>query len=279
MRYIALFLGVGLSGCFGGPPADYQTLRESRPIGTAKAMDVQLNFGVGNVEVRSDSGENLFSFDLDYDATRSTPRFDFQQNGDRAQMMLSTEQRFGIRGSRRINELTLLLNDSVPLDLDLTTGVSDADLDMTNLQIQTFHLRGGVGRTDVTFDRPSAIPMSSLEVESGVGNLTIRKLGNARVGQVRVNGGVGQTDLDFTGDLVAGQINSEINIGVGHVRLLLPREAEITIEADQSFLSKIDAPGFSREDRTYTHRGFEPGESKIYIRIRSGVGGVRAELL
>ena len=33
------------------------------------------------------------------------------------------------------------------------------------------HLRGGVGKTEVSFDKPSAETLESLDVESGVGEL------------------------------------------------------------------------------------------------------------
>jgi hypothetical protein len=261
-----------------GPP-DMQTMKESRPVGSTKELSVRLTYDVGALEVRSTHGDDLFSFNLDYDARRSSPRFDFNE-GDRATLTLSTNSHHGFSGGhKRDSDLNLRLTDAVPLDLDFTTGVSDSSLDMTDLQIKQFRLRGGVGRTDVSFDHPAKEPMSSLDVESGVGNLTIRGLGNARVERVRVNGGVGRTELDFTGDVKDTNADTEINVGVGQVRLLLPREASITIEAEGSFLSNISAPSFDKNDRTYSHRGAENSTSKISIRVRSGVGGVTVELL
>src|SRR5207244_6930258 len=65
---------------------------------------------------------------------------------------------------------------------------------------------------------PVKEPITNFDVESGVGNLTIRGLGNARVERLRVNGGVGRTELDFTGDLKNTSPDTEINVGVGQVR-------------------------------------------------------------
>jgi hypothetical protein len=261
-----------------GPP-DMQTLKESRPIGNTKALAVRLNYGIGSLDVRSTHAADLFNINLDYDARRISPRFDFNE-GDQADLTFSTDGRHGFNGgNRRQSDLSMRLTDGVPLDLDFSTGVSESTLDLTDLDIKRIRLRGGVGKTEVSFDHPVKQPISDFEVESGVGNLTIRGLGNARVERLRVHGGVGRTELDFTGDLKDTNPDTEINVGVGQVRLLLPREAGITLEAEGSFLSNISAPSFDRQDHTYTHRGSDASVNKIRIHVRSGVGGVTVELM
>ena len=259
-----------------GPP-DMQTMKESRPVGKAKALNVRLNYDIGALEVRSTKGDDLFSFNLDYDRNQSSPKFDFEE-GDNARVTLSMNSRAGIHNKVR-SDLNLRLNDAILLDLDFSTGVSDSHLDMTDLDIKQFRLRGGVGRTEVSFDHAVETPLSTFEVDSGVGNLTIRGLGNTRVGRFKVNGGVGRTELDFSGDLKNTNVDSEINVGVGQVRLMLPREASVTIEGEGSFLSNISAPSFEKNGHTYTHRGAESGSAHITIRVRSGVGGVTVELI
>ncbi len=270
---------VGLAACIEidtGPP-DMQSMKESRPLGGTKDLAVRLNYDIGSLEVRSAKGNDLFSLNLDYDARRSTPRFDFEA-GDHGRLNLSMNTHAGLHSSKRGSDLNLRLNPAVPLDLDFSTGVSDAHLDMTDMDIKEMRLRGGVGRTEVQFDHPVKNPMTTFEVDSGVGNLTIRGLGNARVERLKVNGGVGRTELDFTGDSKDMRTDSEINVGVGQVRLVLPREAEIVIEGEGSFLSNISAPGFDKDGHTYTHHGTESGGGRINIRVRSGVGGVTVEL-
>jgi N-terminal domain of toast_rack, DUF2154 len=275
----ALLLTAACHEMVDNTPADYQTMKEVRPVGNTKQLDVRLQYDVGALEIRSGNGDDLFSLNLDYDANRTKPKFDFNESGDRATMRLTMDgNHIGFNNSKRANDLTLTFNDKVPLDLDLTAGVSDSHLDMTDLDLKRFHLRGGVGKTEVSFDRPTETSMSSFEVECGVGNLIIRGLGNARAEQLKVTGGVGRTDLDFTGDLQNTQIDSEISVGVGQVRLVLPREVGVRIEADGSFLSNISAPGFEKDGNTYTRRGSD-NSTKIVIRVRSGVGGVTVELI
>jgi hypothetical protein len=148
---------------------------------------------------------------------------------------------------------------------------------MTNLKVRRMRLRGGVGKTEVTFDKPSGQAMNSLDVESGVGELIIHGLGNAQVEHVDLKGGVGHTELDFTGDVANASMEAQVEVGVGAVRITLPRDADVEVEAEGSFLSNISAPSFEKNGRTYTHRG--GGNGKIRIRVQSGIGGVELELI
>jgi hypothetical protein len=280
-----LFLLLVLSATMGAcnviesdAPPNFVSLRESRPVNQTKELEVRLKYDVGSLEVARNGGEDLFSLDLEYDDRRSVPRFDFRE-GERASLDLQVEPRNHINSGKQNNDLTLKLKDNIPLELDIATGVSDGHLDLTSLDIRRFHLRGGVGKTEVTFDKPAEQPLRNFDVESGVGSLTIRGLGNARVERLDVKGGVGRTELDFTGESNSARMESEISVGVGAIRLLLPRDAGIEIQADGGFLSNISAPSFDKEGRMYIHRASDGAATRIFIRVRSGVGGVTVELI
>jgi hypothetical protein len=270
-----------LTGChvdldMDNEPPDMQILRESRPIEAAKGLKVDLKYDIGHLEITKTADDKLFDLDLQYDRRRFEPRFNFDA-GDRASLRLDTNARGLNSGRARDSNLTLRLSDKVVLDLEISTGVSESQFDMTDLQVERMVLHGGVGKTEVSFDKPSSVPMESFEMESGIGELTIRGLGNSRVQRVKLQGGVGRTELDFTGELGTTTTDCTIEVGVGQIRLLLPREANIEIQAEGSFLSNINAPDFERDGKTYTHRG--DGGAKIMIRVESGVGGVNVELI
>lgn len=260
-------------------PPDYEVMREARPVGTTKELEVEIKYSVGTLEITKASNEDLFSFDLEHDRNRTTTKFDFSE-GERASMLLDVDTRasFGSNMGRRDNNLTLRLSEKVPMTLDISSGVAESSLDLTGMTIRRMRLRGGVGKTDVSFDKPVSEALTSLEVESGVGELIIRGLGNARVERLDLRGGVGRTELDYTGGFGMGRSDSTIKVGVGQIHLILPRDADIEIQGEGSFLSNISAPSFERNGRTYTHRGSDNG-SKISIRVESGVGGVKVELI
>jgi len=280
-RYAPLGLALACLLCFAScnefqGPVDLQVLRETRPLGDAKELAVELKYDVGQLEIVR-APEDLFNLDLQYDRNHFTPRFKFDE-GNRSSMRLDLDSRegWGSRGGKE-NDLTLRVTDKIPVEINLTAGVSESRLELTGIKLRRMHLTGGVGKTEVTFDKPSGEILNSLDIESGVGEVIIHGLGNAQVGQVDLKGGVGNTELDFTGESGTVQTSASIKVGVGAVKLTLPRDADIEVEAQGSFLSNISAPELERDGRNYTHRG--GGGSKIRIRVESGVGAVEIELI
>jgi hypothetical protein len=258
-------------------PVDLQVLKESRPLGDTKELSIDLKYDVGQLEISRDS-EGLFAVDLQYDRNHSDPKFTFDE-GARASMRLALDSHgsgFG-SGHHDNNELTLKLTDQIPVDLDLSAGVAESRLDMTGIKARRLRLRGGVGQTEMTFDKPSGQTLNSLDVESGVGEIIIRGLGNAQVEHVEFKGGVGHAELDFSGDLGTSHTDARVKVGIGEVRLKIPREADVDIEAEGSFLSNISAPSFDHNGHNYSHHG--GGGATIKIRVESGVGSVEIELL
>jgi len=265
-----------IAACSVGP-ADMHTLRESRPIGSAKEFDVHLKYDVGRLEIAKIPGGELFSFDLDYDRRRFEPKFNFDGAGDRASLRLDMDKISDLGFGDEENHLTLRLTERIPIDLDVSAGVSESQLDLSDLKIRRLRLHGGVGKTEVAFNRAVAEPVKEIEVDSGVGELTIRGLGNAQVERFDLAGGVGSAELDFTGEAAAMRNETNIKVGVGEIRLLVPRDANVEIHGESGFLSNIDAPSFERNGQTYVHRGGND-ELKIFIRVESGVGQVSVNL-
>jgi hypothetical protein len=260
-------------------PPDMQVMRDSRPIDNTKEFSVDLKYDVGQLEITRATDDKLVSFDLQYDKRRYDPKFTFDP-GDRASMRLDTNGHGsgGLNGGHsKDNDLTLRLSDKVSLDLNIAMGVSESHMEMTGLQVHRMHLRGGVGKTEVTFDKAQAQPMESFEVESGVGELIIHGLGNTQVGHVDLKGGVGHTELDFTGELGMARTEASVQVGVGEIRLTIPRDADVEIEGEGGFLSNISAPSFEHSGKTYTHHG--DGGARIRIRVQSGLGAVEVELI
>jgi hypothetical protein len=266
-----------LGGCddISTEPPDMQTMHESRPIGETKELSVDLKYDVGNLEISKLSDENLFAFDLQYDRRHYDPRFSFDGT-EKASMRLDIHGRGNTNPRGNENDLALRLSDKVPVNLDVTAGVTESRMEMATLQLQRLHLRGGVGKTEITFDSGSPVAMKSFDVESGVGELIVHGLGNTRLERLDLKGGVGHAELDFTGDLGMTRTDATIQVGVGSIRITIPRDADVEIEGSGGFLSNISAPSFDRNGDTYTHRG--NGGAMIRMHVASGIGGVEVEL-
>jgi hypothetical protein len=283
-RKLCLGLGalLGLVACaeIRHREPDPVTLQESRPVADTRAFDVDIEYGAGRLEITKAEPSDLFSIDLDYDRGRFEPTVDFAEGEQASLRLLIDEKDPDLLSGGRSSDLQLRLNDTVPLDLDIKTGVADGHLDLTDLDIRSLRLVGGVGRTEASFDRPVREPVNAITVVSGIGELVLRGLGNTRARRLDIEGGVGRTELDYTGEIGESAMESTIKVGVGAVRLILPRDADIEIEGNGNFLSNISAPSsFSRSGSTYTHRGPDGVNPRLRIRVESGIGGVVVELV
>jgi hypothetical protein len=272
-----LCLNFLLAGCddISTEPPEMQTMHESRPVGETKQLNVDLRYDVGNLEISKISDENLFAFDLQYDRRHYDPKFNFA-GGANASMRLDIHGRGNTNPRGNENDLALKLSDKVPLDLDVTAGVTESRLEMSTLQLERLHLRGGVGKTEITFDSGSPVGLRSFDVESGVGELIVHGLGNTHVERLDLKGGVGHAELDFTGDLGMTRTDATIKVGVGSLKIAIPRDADVEIEGSGGLLSNISAPSFDHNGNRYTHRG--NGGASIRIHVESGIGGVEVEL-
>ena len=272
-----------LSGCDElriDTAVEFETFEQSQALGDITALDVELEYDVGTIEIARSESDQLYSIDLEYDRLHFDPDVDYDESGTSATLDFDVDSTGGgIFGDRLRNDLTLRLNEDVVVDLDLTVGVAESYLDFTNLKIRSLRLKGGVGRTEVLFDELAKEEMDLMDINSGVGDLTIRSIGNARVNRIRLKGGIGKTELDFTGDWEDWSTDAEITVGVGKIHLRIPREVPVEIQSDESFLSNISAPGFERRGNRYTRDPDGDGREKIIIKIESGVGGVTVELI
>jgi hypothetical protein len=87
----------------------------------------------------------------------------------------------------------LALTENLPLDLRISTGVSESNIDLTNMDIIDFSFDGGVGETIVTFPSTGSFDAN---VEIGVGavkiylpeDLLVRIITSVGIGDVSVKG-------------------------------------------------------------------------------------------
>ena len=165
-------------------PAEFVTFEQSQPLADFETLEVDLEFDVGTLEIGKASSDDLYSIELEYDRLHFDPDVDFDDSGTRATLNFDLDATGGaILGDRMRNDLVVLFNEDVAIDLEISTGVSEAALDLTDLKIRSMELDGGVGRSEIFFDEVNGEEMRLMDINSGVGDLTIRGLGNARVNE------------------------------------------------------------------------------------------------
>lgn len=160
---------------------------------------------------------------------------------------------------------------NMPLELNLSTGAYDGNLDLSGLSLTNLTISDGASRSRIRFDTPNPVEMSLLSYKTGASDITLTGLGNANVNDIIFEGGVGNYELDFSGELTR-DMNVSIKSGMSNIKLIFPSSQHVRI-AITGGLSNVDING------TWTVRNnvYELGSSGpvIYVDIEMAVGNLQ----
>jgi hypothetical protein len=121
------------------------------------------------------------------------------------------------------NRLDLYLPVGTPITLVGELGLGEFHLELGGLWIDSVDLETGIGEHVIDFDEPLAAPMTQFAVDASIGELRIRRLGNASPASVRVDHSIGAIYVDLKGDW---QNDSDVYVGssIGECRVNLPSD-------------------------------------------------------
>lgn len=148
------------------------------------------------------------------------------------------------------NDWQVRLNNSIPLDLELTIGAGESNIDLHGMKLTNVLLKAGAGKFDIN-------------------------LSNTSLPELKVNAGVGEITIDLTGKWL-NDLEAEINGGIGEITLKLPRKTGVRVEVHG--LGSIDANGFKKENGDYVNDAYDKTKSNLVIEINGGLGSVNLEL-
>ena len=163
----------------------------------AESARVEIVTGIAEINITplTDSN-NLFEADIRY-----CGEVDFSAGGDDVRTIrleqVNTDGNifgtFNIFGVGEGNELVwnIGLAEGVPIDLDLESGIDNANLDLSDVTLAELTSETGVG--EVVLSLPNPVESYDVNLESGVGDITINLPEGAAV---RVEADLGIGDID-----------------------------------------------------------------------------------
>ena len=124
--------------------------------------------------------------------------------------------------------LLVKLSPKVPLDIDLSTGAGESDVDLTDLRVEQLVAETGAGSATVRL--PSA-GQSQARVQAGVGELTV-SVPEGVAARIRVESGLGSVSVDQSRfprsgdayvspgfDKAMNRVDLKIQAGMGSIRV------------------------------------------------------------
>ena len=259
-------------------PVEMTSMSQSHPLGKEKSLDANIRFDIGSLEIFGEKSSAAYAVDLEYDKSSYQPelRYDPPSGGDegRLSFKLESTHRAGIRSERHRNRLRLGLTNSVPIRINVNTGIGDARLNLSGLKVSRLDLESGVGGSKISSYDPNPVVCDRIRIRNGVGSMDAVGLGNLNFRELEFEGGVGGANLDFTGRWEQ-DAEVRVQVGVGGVNLRMPRDVGVRVEAERHFLSGLHLDGFSKRDGYHYSDNYDKAKIHISVRVTTGVGGFK----
>jgi hypothetical protein len=256
----------------------YRTMVETRRVPADRPLRVDVEFAVGELVVHPADGARTYRVGLTYAEERFSPHVWFDQAGGLLSVNLE-----GIRHTQGNDgddlsdqQLDLALPRDVPLDLALSFGAIEADIELGELALRSAEIKTGASETVVAFSRPTTGACERLAFDVGAAQFEARELGNSGCRVIELHGAVGEMELDLSGERLAGVTRLVVKVGLGEVRLLVPEEVGIRLTSDR-FLASVSRAGLVQQGPAYVSPGFDRAAAKLEIDVDAALGSVEIE--
>lgn len=258
-----------------GPAAaqKWRTVNSSRQVWNEKQLDVRVDYAAGRLRVAPSESALLYQVELRYDESVFTPVTEYSPEAGRLRVAVRG-QRDGVRMKNIAQEAraTLSLSPTVPLDLEMSFGAGEADLDLGGLSLRRLDLSTGASETRVRFSTPNRAVADRIDLRAGVSDFRATGLGNANASRFTFEGGVGSTTLDFGGRW-SRSASGSIHIGMGSLDLRFPRALGVKI-VKNSFLTTFDSSGLVKRGDAFYSRNWDTAEHQLTLTIDAGMGSI-----
>jgi len=209
---------------------DGRTLHEARSVELqgAKRVTADIDIPAGSVTLTGGS-DKLLDASFDYEDYVGKPRIDYTVSGDHGQLDITQNSEDHVNwGGNREDDWNLRLGGGVPIDLKLTMGAGQSNLQMSDVDLSRLEVHVGAGEVHLDLTGPRKNDLDAT-IQGGVGSATIRLPKDVGV-RVTASGGIGAVNapgLERDGDAYInaayGKTPATINLtvagGVGEINL------------------------------------------------------------
>lgn len=240
--------------------ADVKTASYSEPLGDTTAAQIIISPSVAETVIQPLTASNvLFEANLRY-----LGEVEYSAEGGSEKVIEIKQPNqpvnvsfwdFGVFHSEQDLRWNIGLNPNVPLALDVNGGVSNARLDLAELDITRLNVNTGVGSIDLSL--PATGSLYNVTLNGGTGSINVTVEAGAAV-DFDIRGGVGSVTIDVPDDAA---VRVDASTGVGGIDI--PARFE-RISGDED--------KFVGDEGMWQTANYENAESRITIHYDGGVG-------
>jgi hypothetical protein len=242
------------------PDISSKTNAVSEPIGAAESaqIDLDLSVGVANIYALEDSS-NLLDGEITHSGT-----LDFSVTGEQEKRIRLSERDQHLHFNWWFDDFDyrwdIGLTPEIPLKVTIDGGVGESNLDFSQLDVTDLDVDCGVG--DMTITLPATDSNYEVDLDVGVGRVEV-KLEEDIDATITINGGVGDTIIVVPEGLGVRLVGE---IGVGDINV--PGGYSHTGADDDNFMGDSgvwESPEYSEAAHTVTIK-FDGGVGNFTIR-------------
>lgn len=223
---------------------------------------IQANVQVANTSISMKAGKltviggakDLMEADIQYSRQAWKPEISFSEDDETGHLSIDQPEMpvdFNLNLDEDMNTWTIKLNDDIKQDVYCKIGAGQADLDLQGMNLNQVRIDVGVGEHHINL-RDTSVP------------------------EIEINAGIGQVFLDLTGQW-RNDMDAEIKGGIGELNLKLSSDVGIRLNVNGG-LGKVDAPGLTRNERTYTNDLYGKAIHNLDLNIKAGMGSIKVNL-
>lgn len=262
-----------LSAAAPAQAQQWRSVTSARQAQGERGLDVQVQYGGGDLSVRPADGGLLYQLQMRYDERQMRPVTAYDRAAGKLTLGVESVRRN--QRTQRGGTAAVQLAPAVPMDLKLEFGAGEANLELGGLSLRSVDLSTGASETDVRFGAPNRVRAGTVRVAAGASRLHMRGLGNARAEHIVLDGGVGEATLEFDG---AWDRSATLNVdmGLGALTLRFPRSLGVRIEKD-SFLTRFSPAGMVRRDGAWYSRNWDQARHRLTVKIDAALGSINVQ--
>lgn len=261
-------------------------------VSEANRIEVDVDYGLGSLDIGPGADEGTIEGFIEYDPRYVTPEVKYSTFGSKGKLGItvrSSKHDFGhdewsfnwdwkkMRDDEYRSAVDFKFPPFIPLDMNLDFGLGEANIDLSGLSISEFRLDCGLSDVRVQVAEGNTGTCRKVSIQSGLGDFDGRQLGNLKAREFHMEVGLGSADVDLTGD-ITDDLEGDMEVGLGSLDLLLPRNANIKLEIEHTFLSSVDVEGLVKDGDEWVSPSWNEELPTLELEISVGVGSVDVEV-
>ena len=165
-----------------------------------------------------------------------------------------------------------MLPRTIPLDLDMEFGGTQATLELGGLALQSARLECGATEATLAFTTPNRTHMRELDVGVGAAEFTALHLANANADLIRVRGQVGAVDLDFGGTWTR-DLEVVTRLAIGGLTLRVPDDVGLRLTV-RRLAAGFEHEGLVKRDDAWYSSNWDTATHKLSVRAETVIGKI-----